>query len=198
MTTALDRESLTLDRNTTPGNQAETPQCFVVHLPPESGAFLVLTGPSDLVLQFFRHFGHPKRNRLREIAQLALAVASGCLFPLGLLFSVTVMSQSIQYVWLSYQMYLVLTMYITRYMSLSLWCSTEELIAGEFAKGADCVYLWKDEGAGKVVKAVLQTELFPRFSDAKACTRELVEGHLRSAEGDALKPQESCNEKLSG
>lgn len=170
---ALERENLSLEECQRGGCSPAPAQNFEIHMPPESGSFLVLTGPPHLCLQFFRHFGHPKRHRAREIWQLTLVVASACIFPLGLIFSVTIMSEPVQYAWLSYQMYLVLAMYASRYMSLELWTSTEKVIADSLAQNEDPKYLWRDETCGKTVKVILHTSLHERYGEARESARQL-------------------------
>ena len=46
-------------------------QHFEIHMPSESGRFIILSGPPALGFQFFRHYGHTKRDRTRELIQLA-------------------------------------------------------------------------------------------------------------------------------
>ncbi|KAM3440477.1 hypothetical protein MY4824_002191 [Beauveria thailandica] len=53
---ALDREPLL----SLSSSSADDPCCdFEIHCPQSEGNFMLLTGPPTLVLQFFRHYGHP-------------------------------------------------------------------------------------------------------------------------------------------
>ena len=169
---ALEREPLDISTS----DVFAKAQNFEVHLPPESGTFLVITGPPALVLQFFRHYGHPKRDRAREIAHLAIIIAFGSLFPLGLLCSVAWMPLPIQYIWLSYQMYVVSTMYISRYLNVETWASTEEGIAALLAEkeGKGPVHLWADEARNTVVEAKLETRFFARYGEGAAHVQTLI------------------------
>lgn len=102
---------------------------FEVHYPQASGDFMIITGPPSLVLQFFRHYGHPKRDRLRELIQLTTVVLLGLTFPIGLLASVLWMPVQLQYFWTSYQLYLVLAMHVARYRGVDASTTTEAKIA---------------------------------------------------------------------
>lgn len=99
---------------------------FEVHYPQAGGDFMVITGSPSLVQQFFRHYGHPLRDRPREVAQLASVVFLGLLFPAGLLSSVLWMPAYLQYFWMSYQLYLVLAMHVARYWEVIESCTTLE------------------------------------------------------------------------
>lgn len=176
--TALGREHLVLPGASSQWDALEEPpHNFDVQMPLESGAFLILTGPPSLILQFFRHYGHPIRSRTREVLQLALIVISACLFPIGLVLSVTAMSGPIQYLWISHQMYLVLIMYISRYMSSALWASTEEMIAEKLARSPDGTFLWADEQKKQVVKAEVQTTFHGRYGEARTHAKDLIGRH---------------------
>jgi hypothetical protein len=90
---ALRRDALELNY---PGIN-DAPQDFGVAMPAESGTFLIITGPPALVLQFFRHNGHPQRSRVKETVQLCILIVFGMLFPFALLCLVAWMPLSIQY-----------------------------------------------------------------------------------------------------
>lgn len=97
--------------------------------------FLVIEGKESAVLQFFRHYGHPIRNRAREIAQISIVVAFGLAFPIGLMCSLIWMPVGLQYVWLGYQLYATLAMYIHRFTKAHQWARTEARLAQKFATG---------------------------------------------------------------
>lgn len=188
---SLDREALELRKADVQGPH----QDIEIRMPLENGAFLLLSGPPSLLLQFVRHYGHPVRNRSREMVQLIAVIASACLFPLGVVLSVTIMSENVQYVWISYQMYLVLTMYISRYMSQSLWTSTEEMIARKMSSEPRSTYLWKDREACLRVRATLETTLHDRLADArvhfqKLTTRSSTSCMAPSVDGMVEKPSQ--------
>lgn len=91
--------------------------------------FMLITGPSEVVRQFLRHYGHPQRHRLREVVQIAIIVSFGCLFPLGLLCAGIWMPNDIQYVWVCYQVYVVIAMYVSRYVGGHEIATTEARLA---------------------------------------------------------------------
>ncbi|KAM4062031.1 hypothetical protein HRG_008901 [Hirsutella rhossiliensis] len=104
---ALYRDPLMDPRQHPEANNAEA--CFQVdtHQPHgPNGHFMLFTGPRLLVKQFFEHYGHPKRHRLREIVQFTTLILFYVSFPLQLLSSLVWMPVQVQYVWLCYQMLL--------------------------------------------------------------------------------------------
>lgn len=114
--------------------------------------FLVVQGKESVVLQFFRHYGHPIRNRTREITQIAIVVAFGLTFPIGLMCSIIWMPIGLQYVWLGYQLYATLAMYVYRFTRAHQWTRTEARLAQKFTKGnsEERVAYLQDDG-GKIV-----------------------------------------------
>lgn len=106
---------------------------FEIKCPSSDGNFMLISGPRPLVEQFFTHYGHPKRDRLREVIQLAVIVISGAFFPLGLFCSVIWMPIDVQYFWLCYQLYVVFAMLVVRYSNVGLCASVEANISDHFA-----------------------------------------------------------------
>lgn len=90
---------------------------------------VLVTGPPTIVRHFLGHYGHPRRHRFRELVQILIIVAFGCLFPVGLLCAGLWMQDSIQYVWVSYQIYAVVAMYIARYTGAYELATTEARLA---------------------------------------------------------------------
>lgn len=97
--------------------------------------FLVVEGTESVVLQFFRHYGHPIRVRWRELTQLGIIIAFGALFPIGLVCSLLWMPVGLQFLWLSYQLYATTAMYIYRYARGHQWATTESRLAQRFSEG---------------------------------------------------------------
>ncbi|KAK8080293.1 hypothetical protein PG997_008111 [Apiospora hydei] len=104
---------------------SEPPCNYEIHCPQSDGNFMVLTGPPSLILQFFRHYGHPQRDHVREVLQLGTVFIFISLFPIGLLCYVMWMPVGIQHIWLGWQLYIVLAMYISRYSHVGASTSTE-------------------------------------------------------------------------
>ncbi|KAK4496814.1 hypothetical protein PRZ48_012798 [Zasmidium cellare] len=174
--TALDRDELSIKPHMVQGEgNLEQAQNFEVHLQSEIGTFLVLTGPPKLVFQFFRHYGHPKRSHSRELTQFVLVIALAALFPIGLVLSVTIMPEGIQYFWISSQMYLVLAMYVSRYTSIGLWASMEEWIAEVLVRNGDGGFVFVDGQSGLGVKARLESTHHRHYGEAKAAAESLLQ-----------------------
>ncbi|KAK8133129.1 hypothetical protein PG999_001302 [Apiospora kogelbergensis] len=112
----------------------ENPCNFEIHCPQSDGNFMILNGPPSLVLQFFRHYGHPQRDHIRETLQLIIIFIFISLFPIGLLCSTVWMPPDIQYVWLGWQLYVVLAMHVSRYSNVGASTSTEYGTAVAFMK----------------------------------------------------------------
>ena len=97
--------------------------------------FLIVEGTDSVVLQFFRHYGHPIRVRWRELTQLCIIVMFGALFPIGLVCSLLWMPVGLQFAWFSYQLYATTAMYIYRYARGYQWTTTESRLARRFSEG---------------------------------------------------------------
>jgi hypothetical protein len=128
---AIHRKPLVSLKSTSPDEDI----CdFEIHCPQHEGNFMLLTGPKSVAEQFFVHYGHPTRNRFREIVQLAIVVLFTSLFPLGLFFSVMWMPIGVQKVWVCYQFYCGIAMLFVRYRHGNSGTSTETMIAENFRK----------------------------------------------------------------
>ncbi|KAL8787514.1 MAG: hypothetical protein Q9213_002172 [Squamulea squamosa] len=90
--------------------------------------FQIIEGEESLVLQFFRHYGHPIRAHGRELLQIYIVIALGLLLPLGPLCSLLWMPVGMQVLWLSYQLYTIVVLHIYHFTGGHHWVSTEENI----------------------------------------------------------------------
>ncbi|KAL8791212.1 MAG: hypothetical protein Q9213_000169 [Squamulea squamosa] len=111
--------------------------------------FLLIEGKESAVLQFFRHYGHPIRNRARELLQMAIIVALGLVFPIGLMSSLIWMPVGLQYLWLGYQLYATMAMYTYRFTREHQQATSESRLAQKFAEGKDeerVAYLQDEDG----------------------------------------------------
>ncbi|KAF1985871.1 hypothetical protein K402DRAFT_394471 [Aulographum hederae CBS 113979] len=143
---------------------------------PNHGALLI-QGSDTLVMQFFRHYGHPKRNRGREILQMGIVVGFGLLFPLGLVLSLSCMSSTMRYLWFGYQLYATLVMHICRYCQCRTWCTAEQRITRLFSDGhggpiANCLEL--RDGTGSSVLARLSTTYYDRQAEGEEAMRQVL------------------------
>ncbi|KAI1643982.1 uncharacterized protein F4817DRAFT_361105 [Daldinia loculata] len=128
---AIHREQLL----STHSSASDDPPCdFVIHCPQSEGNFMLISGPPALVLQFFRHYGHPERQRMREVVQILCIILFACEFPIALLSSMIWMPVEIQYIWLTHQLYVVIVIHISRYLYIGQSATTEAKIAQAFTK----------------------------------------------------------------
>lgn len=138
--TAVPREPLILNKRATMKTPAQTTEEKKTNNVPWTKKFSITTGqgfqviegPEDIVLPFFRHYGHPDRSRWREIIQITVVVALGLTFPVGLICSLIWMPIGLQYVWTGYVLYVTMVMYVYRYAHGHWWATTEERISEAF------------------------------------------------------------------
>ncbi|RSL43426.1 hypothetical protein CEP51_016363 [Fusarium floridanum] len=83
--------------------------------------FMIIEGPQPVVVQFFRHYGHPIRDqnslwvgdRVREVTCMTIICCLFLYFPVGLFISQW-SNEDAQYLWLGYQLYAVVAMHFVR------------------------------------------------------------------------------------
>lgn len=187
---AVEREPLT---DLTSSTGASDPHCdFEVHSPETQPNFLLITGPPAIVLQFSRHYGHPKRNRVREFVQLAVVAAFACLFPLELLCSTVWMTQPVQKIWLSYKLYCVLAMHVTRYSRAGSSSNTVDALAEALSNGdlkfdetgsssERCILFGHTRAGVETLKINLTSTYHRRYKHAKEAMDHLVTRHRMPA-----------------
>ncbi|KAG9386995.1 hypothetical protein A1F94_003745 [Pyrenophora tritici-repentis] len=170
-------------------------------LHPQQGIFLI-EGNESTVLQFFRHYGHPVRSRTRERAQFAIIICFGLMFPVGLVSSIIWMPTSMQYLWLGYQLYATLAMYVYRYTNSHIWATTEEALAAKFKeagfkrsteKSAKAEPIYLDGGNGNILSATLMTTYHNSFGSA----RDAAKAHLQSTTSVPRKTSRESSKTLS-
>ncbi|KAF2252749.1 hypothetical protein BU26DRAFT_515209 [Trematosphaeria pertusa] len=145
------------------------PSLFGVRNP--AGGFVLVDADESIALQFFRHHGHPARSKNREIIQIAIVVAFTLVFPIGLICSTLWMGDALQKMWVGYQLYATLAMYVYRYSGGHLWCTTEEQIGEAFARsengnqeGSSLVMFKADDGSA--IAAKLERTCHSRYGEA--------------------------------
>ena len=141
----------------------------------KGNGFLIVEGEEAVIFQFFRHYGHPIRHRVREVVQIGIVVAFGSVFLIGLMCSILWMPAQIQYVWLGYQLYATLAMFVYRYGGGHEWATTESRIAEILTKNIDgesVVYL-QDE-AGNTVMAELSRTYVDKFAEGKKAVMKML------------------------
>lgn len=171
---AVSREGLAPKTMSSATPVTECTKLFeIVH--PQQGIILI-EGKESTVLQFFRHYGHPVRSRIRERAQFSIIICFGLIFPIGLVTSIIWMPPSMQYLWLGYQLYATLAMYVYRYTNGHIWATTEEALAAQFQrtvfkrsseKFAETEPIYLDGGKGNALSATLMTTYHNNFGSAR-------------------------------
>ncbi|KAI8710872.1 hypothetical protein NCS52_01530000 [Fusarium sp. LHS14.1] len=163
---------------------------FEIQCPSLEEGFMLITGPPSVVVQFFRHYGHPVRDRFREIAQLVLIVAFGTFFPATLLCQVLWMPLTIQYIWTMWQVYIVIAMHFDRYTQRGTWSSnTESRIAQLLAQKTrtehedhckeNSILFGQERNGPGVVKATLVTTIVDSYKEGKHCMKNLIHRHSK-------------------
>lgn len=177
-------------------------QDFEINCPQSNGDFMVLTGPPTIVLQFMRHYGHPVRNRNREILQIAAVMALGCVFPLGLVASALFMPLRLQYVWFGYQLYLVVALHFARYSRHVATLSTHAAIAEAFghersgAMGGRSILFGQTREAAGTIKVDLVATYHDRHQDGKLAVERLL--NRRGMRDGSSEESEKANASASG
>ncbi|KAL8811733.1 MAG: hypothetical protein Q9200_001566 [Gallowayella weberi] len=137
--------------------------------------FLLVEGKESAVLQFFRHYGHPIRNRPRELLQIIIIVALGLVFPLGLMSSLLWMPVELQYLWLGYQVYATVAMYTYRFTRHHQRATSEARLAQKFAKSKDeeRIAFLQDEN-GNVMKGKLTQIFVDNYGEGQKVLQEYL------------------------
>lgn len=141
--------------------------------------FLLIEGPVPVVKQFFRHYGHPHRNgragivndRWREVFCIAVTYAFVVYFPAGLILSIW-MDESMQYLWLAYELYAVLSMHVLRLLDWQGSGRTEHVAAKHL--GMEEADVWLRSAGGATVAATVKTDLVHRYSEGTRMVEERV------------------------
>jgi hypothetical protein len=105
------------------------------------------------------------------------------------------MSNTTQYFWVSHQMYLVIAMYISRYMSPQLWASTEELIAAKLAESPTGSYIWADRQRKLALRAKVNTTCHGRVGEARRHVEALLSRDRDRSQPEMEQPSIASSEK---
>ena len=164
--------------------------------------FMVIERPQPVVVQFFRHYGHPIRDgnslwagdRMREVACIIFV---GCLFlyfPVGLLMAQW-SAEDAQYLWLSYQLYAIGAMHINRVLGWQDLGRIEKRIAKLLSNGRT---IWLRTKYGCAVSASLTLYAVDKNSDGKLKVQELVnQCKMQLAARDRLSEEQNLAKKIS-
>ena len=192
------REDLTQHQTSNPKKDQRPNVKFEII--PKSNGFQIIEGEESVIVQFFRHYGHPVRSRGREILQITIVTMFGLLFPLGLLCSLLWMPPGMQIVWLSYQLYCTVALHIYHFAGGHHWATTEERICDSLrvaeAKHQDA-HIQFGSDRNTAVYATLTRTSHDNFADGKAHVQRLL-----SASGcekqESLNPSPALSRASSG
>ncbi|KAJ5381726.1 uncharacterized protein N7496_004154 [Penicillium cataractarum] len=155
--------------------------------------FQVICGPEEIVLQFFRHYGHPRRRRWKEIIGIALIAALGLNFPVFLVCSLIWMPVKLQCVWTIYVLYVTGVMYISRYVHGEWWATTEEQLADKFIRAEEIPsqpnILFRSANGSCLLARLTQTT-HDSHSSAKAHAVKLLSASSTTTSHALKKPEE--------
>lgn len=141
--------------------------------------FMVIEGPQPLVVQFFRHYGHPIRDqnslwvgdRVREVVCMAIVCCLFLYFPVGLIL-LQCLDEFAQYLWLSYQLYTVIAMHIVRIFGWQDIGRTERRVAKLLGSGK---IVWLKTKSGRAVSASLVVHSVTKSAEGKAKVEEIID-----------------------
>jgi len=150
----------------------------------------------SIVGQFFQHYGHPLRNdfrffgdRFREIFSMLLVAVFVLYFPAGLL-SLLWMSPNVQYIWLGYQVYIIIAMHFLRLLG-GASAGRAEKRAANILQAGGVVYLKGMEGPG--VKATLATKEMGSMRLAEEYIEQRLELRRNAAAANLAKEGEPAS-----
>lgn len=165
-------------------------EIFNIFLPQHG--FLLIVGPAALVQQFFRHYGHPVRNgsrfpgnRFREVIAMVLLYCFVLYFPAGLTFTFW-LDDSVQYLWLAYQLYAVLAMHVVRLLDWQGTGRTEERVARSLSHGKT---VWLQCPGGTTVSAKIKSESVLGMAEGKKRVQDIVYRHYGKIGGQTASLQ---------
>ena len=141
--------------------------------------FMIVEGPQPVVVQFFRHYGHPIRenpshligDRLREVAAISLIVCLFLYFPVGLVMTQW-LNEEVQYVWLGYQLYAVIAMHVVRVLGWQEVGSTADRISKLLS---DKKTVWLQSSEGCTVSANLTVYRVASTAEGKLKIKEVID-----------------------
>ncbi|KAH6973136.1 hypothetical protein BKA56DRAFT_676921 [Ilyonectria sp. MPI-CAGE-AT-0026] len=176
------RDSILNDKENTEGRPESEDELYEIEDP--THGFAIVQGPPSVVLQFFRHYGHPtrdsgaagRRDRARELLSMVLIYLFVLYFPAGLISSLW-MPSNVQLLWLSFQVYSILAMHVVRIVGWDNCGRTEARVARHLEQRRR-VWLRRPDGLGIV--AWLETIDVPNVDSAKREVDAIVRDHFRN------------------
>ncbi|CAD0090773.1 unnamed protein product [Aureobasidium vineae] len=142
---------------------------------------VLIQGPDHVVRQFCRHYGHPIRgsdvtaNRMRETMSMSVVYLFVGYFPAGLI-ALLWLDDDAQVLWLSYQLYVVFVMHISRLLGLNECGRTEERIARHLKKGREVML---SDSTGPLVIFRVETVWFENVTEGRRAMSDTIAAHKR-------------------
>ncbi|KIX03986.1 uncharacterized protein Z518_07539 [Rhinocladiella mackenziei CBS 650.93] len=163
----------------TPSIRASDGAELLVEIDDYDHGFPLISGPEEVVRQFFRHWGHPVRtdrwDRVRELMSMTLIFGFVFCFPVGLL-SLLWVNPTIQIVWLAYQMYVIAVMHLNRLIGFEGPGRLEDRLAHELAKkGSVCLY----SKNGGTLQANLTSIPVSRIREGREVVEKIASQHSK-------------------
>ncbi|CAD0113975.1 unnamed protein product [Aureobasidium uvarum] len=154
---------------------------------------VLIQGPDHVVRQFCRHYGHPIRgsdataNRMREVMSMSLVYLFVGYFPAGLI-ALLWLDDDAQVLWLSYQLYVVFVMHISRLLGLNECGRTEERIARHVKKGREVML---SDSTGLSVIFRVETVWFENVTEGRRAMSDTIAAHkqLCNSSDEAVKSE---------
>lgn len=174
--TTMQREDLTIPRDAEKSrlHGAGALSRFEVHIPGEG--FQVISGPAEVVLPFFRHYGHPIRCRWREVSQMLIIGVLGVSHPLTLA-TMFFMPVGIQALYAAYQAFLLSAMLAARFGGGDVWGTTEERVGKALVEtenhGRNSLVLLRNR-TGEMICMKLTRTVHGSYTEGKAQVSRIV------------------------
>lgn len=159
-----------------------------------SKGFFLIEGRSELIFQFFRHYGHPIRyrrgvlgDRFWEVMSMLAITATILVYPGGLIAFIFAPIK-VQWVWLGYQLFSMLAMHMYRFGGGEYLGTTQEWVARElYRTGKESVeegsrircrtsQVLFDDGSGIRLVAHLKTYIVNSVAEGREKVESLIEG----------------------
>ncbi|KAL3447810.1 hypothetical protein BJX65DRAFT_307862 [Aspergillus insuetus] len=159
--------------------------CEVVDI---SKGFFLIQGPSELVMQFFRHYGHPIRNRrgirgdhIRELISMFTVVSFITVYPAALIAFIFA-PVTVQWVWIGYQLYTMLAMHLYRFYGGVNIGTTQESVAKALSRHGRVCFI---DHIGSQVFAYLERSMVSSVAEGRRAVESRVYQTLaRTRPGD--------------
>lgn len=167
------RQGLDVERKSF--KKKENPQTIMAQFEHSEKGVLLIEGPPGLVMQFFRHYGHPERSRQgingdrpRELISISSVVACMMIFPAGLV-AFAFAPPNVKLTWTCYQLYTTLALLIYRVGGGNYVETTEKQLAQKLYKERAVRF---EDGQGASIIACARTDLAHNITELQTMVEE--------------------------